>query len=230
MDVLMTLRGAGFANPGGAQTTVRERGVKRSALLGAWLAVAVAAGALECRGESMTSDPQVLVEQITRSVTERLDEAAARLEADPEYITEIARDLVVPHVDFRQVAASTIPTAWDELSNGEQRCFTRAVRQQLVERYARVLIDYEFSAIRTDPVGLVSTSEPVTVTQTITTPNPQPMSVQYVMRFLGGAWKLVDLIVVDVCLVTSYRLSFACEVERQGLGDFLRTLPQCRER
>ena len=38
------------------------------------------------------------------------------------------------------------------------------------------------------------------------------------------------LAIVDVSLVTSYRLSFAHEIEQEGIGDFLRTFPQCRER
>ncbi|MGR8920292.1 MAG: MlaC/ttg2D family ABC transporter substrate-binding protein [Gammaproteobacteria bacterium] len=189
------------------------------------LALVQAAAALELR-----SEPQRLVEAITQSVTAELAASAARLEADPDYVTAIVRDLIVPHVDFPALARATLPAHWEELSDGERRCFTTAFRRHLVERYARLLVDYDYSSITTDPLVIGLEDAPVYVTQTVQTPNPEPMNVRYELTLRDGEWKLTDLILVDVSLVENYRNTYTHEVNRDGLGDFLRSFDVCRER
>jgi phospholipid transport system substrate-binding protein len=181
-------------------------------------------------GASMPSEPERKVHEVTLAVSARLAESAQQLEADPDYVKTIVADLILPHFDFPSLAAATLPDHWDQLSAGEQRCVTNGIRERLVERYARVLLEYEYTSIVTDSLGQVHTSDPVYVTQTAMTPHPEPLSIQYKMEFIDKTWKVVDLIVADVSLVKSYRVSFAEDIDAVGIGDFLRTFPECRER
>lgn len=171
-----------------------------------------------------------MVQELTVAVTARLAEHAERLAAEPDYVTTIVRDLIVPHVDFPALAGAALAGHWGELSAGEQRCFTTGFRRHLVERYARVLIDYDYTRIETDPLAIGLADGPVYVTQTVTTPNPHPMSVRYELTPAGDTWKLTDLILVGISLVDSYRTEYAEAIDAQGIGDFLRTFPECRER
>jgi len=174
--------------------------------------------------------PETLVHEVTLEVTARLADSADLLAADPDHVKTIVADVVLPHFDFPSLAATVLGNYWQELSGGEQRCVTDGIRERLVERYARALLEYEYTSIVTDSLGHVSSTATVYVTQTAMTPHPQPLSIKYKMDFIDGSWKVVDLIVADVSLARSYRISFAEQIEAQGIGDFLRTFQECRER
>ncbi|MFT5419053.1 MAG: phospholipid transport system substrate-binding protein, partial [Gammaproteobacteria bacterium] len=180
--------------------------------------------------ESTVSDPDRIVNEVTLAVTERLANSAERLKANPGYVKTIVADLVVPHFDFPSLAAEALQRYWDELSTGERRCASDGFRQRLVEHYAHFLLDYEYTSIVTHRPTDIPQSVYVYVTQTAMSPHPQPLAIKYKMRFINGAWKVFDLIVADVSLVMSYRTSFADEITALGIGDFLRTFPECKER
>jgi len=180
--------------------------------------------------EPAPTSPEGIVHTVTLAVTKRLAASANQLEADPNSVKAIVVDLVLPHVDFARLAETVLGAYWAELSNGERRCVTDGLRERLVERYARVLLDYEYTSIVTDPLDEAPGDTPVYVTQTALTPNPQPLSIKYKMESVDGEWKVVDLFVADVSLVKSYRNEFSEEISQLGLGDFLRTIPACRER
>lgn len=204
------------------------RGVQRSTIKLMTAVVVLTVGA--ARAGPADSEPEQKVHAVTLAVTKRLAESADRLQSDPEYVRQIVVDLVLPHFDFPVLAAAVLSDHWRDLSAGEQRCMTSGIRERLVERYARVLLNYEYTNIVTNALGQVHTNAPVYVTQTAMTPHPQPLSVQYKMEFVDETWKVIDLIVADVSLVKSYRVSFDEEIAAQGIGDFLRTFPACRER
>ena len=176
------------------------------------------------------SAPEMMVQEVTDQVTQRLAHASVELETDPEYVKKIVVDLVLPHFDFPTLAAAILSDYWEQLSIGERRCSTNGIRERLVERYARVLREYEYTSIVTDSLKEVSRVAPIYVTQTVMTPHPQPLAIKYKMELMDSVWKVVDLIVADISLVRSYRLEFSEEIAKLGLGDFLRTIPECRER
>jgi len=198
------------------------------AILTVFLATALAVSAES--DQPAPASPEGIVHTVTLAVTQRLAASAAELEADPEAVTRIVVDLVLPHVDFPRLTETVLGAYWAELSNGERRCMTDGLRERLVERYARVLLDYEYTSIVTNPLDVIPGDAPVYVTQTALTPNPQPLSIKYKMELIDGEWKVVDLIVADVSLVKSYRAEYSEEIAELGLGDFLRTIPACRER
>jgi len=179
---------------------------------------------------STVTEPERVVHEVTLAVTQRLANSVDQLAANPAYVKTIVVDLVLPHFDFPTLAAEALQRYWEELSEGEQRCVSNGFRERLVERYARFLLDYEYTSIVTDAIAEMPQKKHIYVTQTAMTPHPQPLPIKYKMEFIDGAWKVVDLVVADVSLVKSYRISFAEEIEKIGIGDFLRTFPECKER
>lgn len=179
--------------------------------------------------ESQT-DPQKKVAEVTQAVIARLTSAHEQLEQDPDYVQTIVAYLILPHVDFARLTAATLSDHWKELSAGERRCLTIGIREQIVERYARVLLETEYHNIVTDPVAENTGDGAVIVTQTVTAPDPGPLKVKYKLEQVEDDWRIVDLIVADVSLVASYQMSFSTQINKEGIGDFLRTFPACRER
>ena len=176
------------------------------------------------------AEPQKKVAEVTQAVIARLTSAREQLEKDPDYIQTIVAYLILPHVDFARLTAATLTDHWQGLSAGERRCLTIGIREQIVQRYARVLLETEYHNIVTDPVIEKTEDGTVLVSQTVAAPEPSPLKVKYRLEQVDQDWRIVDLIVTDVSLVASYRMSFATKINKEGIGDFLRTFPACRER
>ena len=180
--------------------------------------------------EASHTGAQKKVNEVTQAVIARLSSAREQLEKDPDYVQTIVAYLILPHVDFARLTAATLGEHWKELSAGEQRCLTIGIREQIVERYARVLLETDYHNVVTDPATEKAEDGAVYVTQTVAAPEPGPFKVKYKLKQVDTDWRIVDLIVAEVSLVASYRKSFAMQISKEGIGDFLRAFPACRER
>ena len=58
----------------------------------------------------------------------------------------------------------------------------------------------------------------------VRTPNRQPIPVDYRMSRTPNGWKVYDVIVENLSLVTNYRSSFASEIGRSGIDGLVKAL------
>jgi phospholipid transport system substrate-binding protein len=66
--------------------------------------------------------------------------------------------------------------------------------------------------------------EDVTVRTVIRSPNRQPTAVDYRMSNTANGWKVYDVVVENLSLVTNYRSSFASEIGRSGIDGLVKVL------
>lgn len=170
--------------------------------------------------------PEQLIVDITHELRTRFEQAVT----DPARQREAIVDLVVPHFDFTALTRAALGSHWRALSDGEQRCMTAGLRDRLIERYSEYIVDFDYRSIETLAPDSWSTNDSAFVRQHVVTANPQPLELTYKLDFIDGAWKLTDLSVDGVSLAASHETSFDEQIARDGIGDFVRTFPSCRER
>jgi ABC-type transporter MlaC component len=175
------------------------------------------------------ADP-VPPEQIVTDITNKL---RARLEqpiTDPARNRDAVVEIVASHFDFPTLTRAVLGEHWSALSDGEKQCMTTGMRERLIKRYAEYIVDFQYRSIETLAPESISTKNPAFVRQHVVTANPQPLELRYKLEYIDDAWRLTDLSVDDVGLVASHKTSFDEIIARDGIGDFLRTFPSCRER
>jgi phospholipid transport system substrate-binding protein len=64
----------------------------------------------------------------------------------------------------------------------------------------------------------------VTVRSEVKQPGGEPIAIQYNMEKVDGSWKVYDLSVAGVSLVTTYRETFNTEVRSGGVEGLIKTL------
>jgi phospholipid transport system substrate-binding protein len=64
----------------------------------------------------------------------------------------------------------------------------------------------------------------VTVRTTVTEPGRQPIAIDYRMALGASGWKVYDVVVENLSLVTNYRGSFAAEIARSGIDGLIKTI------
>jgi phospholipid transport system substrate-binding protein len=168
-----------------------------------------------------------IVYETTQEVLSQLEANKVRLETEPEYIKEIVRKIIVPHMDFNTMSALALGENWNKLTETEQSCFSNSFKHLLVERYAYILLSYRDQNIHYQSAKPIGEKDYVSIIQTLTRPDAKPLTLAYPMRPDNETWKVVDLVVDDVSLIRNYRKMFNKEIKHQGFSDFIKTFQEC---
>jgi phospholipid transport system substrate-binding protein len=94
-----------------------------------------------------------------------------------------------------------------------------------VRTYTKAFTSYRDQIVEVRPFKLDPAATEVTVKTAIVKPgSQQPIQVDYDMEKMPDGWKVYDLTVEGVSLVTSYRGTFADQVQQVGIDGLIKTL------
>lgn len=168
---------------------------------------------------------RALVMETTGKVLERLRAEREQLQADRERIYPLVEELVLPHFDFRRMSMWVLGKNWRKASAGQQQTFTREFRTLLVRTYATALLEYTDEKIEYLPFHAAAQDKRVTVRTQIVQSGGVTIPLNYsIYRNREGQWKVYDISVDGVSLVTNYRSSFASQIQQGGIEGLLNKL------
>jgi phospholipid transport system substrate-binding protein len=159
------------------------------------------------------------------------DQVIARLKADreqlkerPELIYGLVDELIIPHFDFTSMSKWVLGQNWRRASPAQQESFTTQFRTLLVRTYAKALLEYSDNEITYFPVQSDPGSNLVVVKTEVTQTGSSKIPINYSMHVQDGEWKVVDVAINGISLVSTYRGSFATEVRANGLDSLINQL------
>jgi phospholipid transport system substrate-binding protein len=153
--------------------------------------------------------------------------AIVRQTQDPRELRRIAEQKLLPYFDFDTMTRLAVGPGW--------RTATPAQRQTLVDSFRALLVNTYTSALNEASSILDKTLElkPVQmrgddamVRTLVKGPGRQPIAIDYRMQNKGAGWKVYDVVVEGVSLVTNYRNEFGAEVRKGGVEGLIQTLQQ----
>jgi phospholipid transport system substrate-binding protein len=180
----------------------------------ALIALSFSAGAAEM-------SPDVLVKTTADEVLQVI-----RTTKDKRALREAAEKKVLPHFDFRAMTQLAVGRHWREASPAQQNALENAFRTLLVNTYTTSLNSANLSsaeAVEVKPVDTKGQND-IVVRTTVKTTGRQPIPVDYRMQKGPDGWKIYDVIVENLSLVTNYRSSFASEIQRSGIDGLVKAL------
>ena len=170
------------------------------------------------------SGPQELVKETTDQTLSRLQKDRAALQQNPDGIYDLVKEIITPHFDFIRISAWALGKYWRTASKEQKLRFITAFRTLLVQTYGVVLLDYTEQELRYLPLRDDPASGDVTVRTEVIQPNGEVVSINYRLYLNNGAWKVYDISVEGVSLVTNFRTSFATEIKQAGLDSLIQRL------
>lgn len=166
-----------------------------------------------------------VVKNTATTVIDRIVAQREQLDAHPEQIYGLINELVIPHFDFRNMSRLVLGRAWNEASDEQRNAFLEQFRTLLVRTYANALKEYSNNEIIYHPDERKPGSRLVQVkTEVVDTVNNSTIPIDYRMHNQTGNWLVVDVAVDGVSLVTTYRGSFASEINKSGLDSLIEKL------
>jgi len=144
---------------------------------------------------------------------------------DQSTLIDLAEKKVVAHFDFRQMTQLALGRSWSQATPAQQDALERAFRTLLVRTYTAALSQSSGETRVEVKPAVLKAGDVETVVRTLAyEPGRKPVQIDYRMRNASGGWKVYDVVVENLSLVTNYRSSFQSEVARSGIDGLIRTI------
>lgn len=170
--------------------------------------------------------PQELIETTASKMLEKLKQEKATLKANPDRVYDLVNTIVVPHFDFELMAKRVLGKHWRDATAKQREEFVEAFKGVLVRTYANRLTEYTDYKIN----YLKSPAEPepgrAVVRSEVALPGQMPVQIDYRLLLRGENWKVYDVAIEGVSLVTNYRSSFNTEITQGGIDQLISRLQE----
>ena len=180
-------------------------------------------------GTAWAATPDEVVKETAEGVISHIESNRSILETHPEKIYDMVNELVIPRFDFISMSKWVLGKHWNTASETQRLEFIAQFKALLVRTYARALLEYSGQNIKYYPVEQNPQSNLAVVKTELTSSSSAQLPILYRMHQKNEEWKVVDIAVDGVSLVTTYRGSFATQIKKNGFDSLLNELSKKNE-
>ena len=168
--------------------------------------------------------PDALLKAVTLQVTAVIRQDKAIQAGNPARIAELVETRILPLFDFDRMTQAAVARNWGLATAGQQAALTTEFKTLLVRTYSTTLSSYRDQVIEFKPLRAAAADTEVTVKSEIKQSGRPPLTIDYDMARGAAGWKVVDIKIEGVSLITAYRDSFASKVREGGLDGLIKSL------
>lgn len=181
--------------------------------------------------EEETTEPQALVKDATERMLQALKDNKEALEEDSSLIYGLVQDILMPNFDFNKMSKLALGKNWRKADVEQRERFTEEFRLLLVRTYSTAMLEYTDEEIRFLPFHDDLVKKKVKVhMEILQSGGPSiPMSLSMYLN-KEGAWKVYDVKIDGISLVTNYRSTFATEIRNDGMDKLIERLASRNEK
>lgn len=143
-----------------------------------------------------------------------------------ERIFALAEEKILPNFNFEKVSRLVLGKNWTKANPEQKTAFQSEFKTLLLRTYAVALSKYKNQIIEYKPFRMESDATTASVKTLILQPGGQPIAVDYTLAKQADSWKVYDIVIEGVSLVTNYRGQFAQEIRQNGLDSLIKKLAE----
>ncbi|MCL2656780.1 MAG: ABC transporter substrate-binding protein [Betaproteobacteria bacterium] len=168
--------------------------------------------------------PDVMVKEVSDEVLEIVRTDKTIQSGDMTKALQLIDAKILPHFDFTRMTALALGRDWRSATPEQRKNLTAEFRTLLVRSYANALTRFKDYQISFKPLKMQPGDTDVIVRTDVRKAGQQPDSVDYSLYLKDGEWKVFDVAVAGVSLITSYRDAFGQEVKASGIDGLIASL------
>lgn len=169
--------------------------------------------------------PQELVRDTSSRMLSALRDEREVIDRNPGRLYELVSDIVLPYFDFRRMSQWVLGKNWRKATAEQRERFVVQFRQLLVRTYGTALSEYADEKIIYLPFMEKSGARTVTV-RTEIEQGGSTIPISYSMYNSQDGWKVYDVAISGVSLVTNYRSTFGNIIRGEGMDSLIRQLEE----
>jgi phospholipid transport system substrate-binding protein len=189
-----------------------------------WLLGLAAALCLGTAARAQEMAPDVLVRNVTNEVLEIVRKDKDIQGGNTKKAIELVEAKVLPHFNFTRMTQLAVARDWRQASPEQQKTLTAEFKTLLVRTYSKALTEYKNQTIDFRPFKMQPAETDVKVRTLINQPGAKAIDLDYYLEKQPGGWKVYDIEVGGVSLVTNYRSEFTNQVRQGGIDGLIATL------
>ena len=169
--------------------------------------------------------PDQLIKNTSEEVLGALEENKEKYKEQPEEIFSLVNKIILPHMDFRAMSKLSLGKNWRKANVDQQTRFTDAFKTMLVRTYSKSLTEYAGEKIEFLPYRPPAEGKRTVKVKTVINQGSGPkIPIDYSLRIKDDIWKVYDIKIDGISLVTNYRNSFASDIKRVGIEGLIEKL------
>lgn len=168
--------------------------------------------------------PDVLVRRVTDEVLNIVKADKDLQNGNSLRAIELVEKKVLPHFDFTRMTSLAVGKDWRRATPEQKQRLADEFRTLLVRTYSNALTSYKNQSLRFKPLKMNAGDTDVLVMSEVLQPGSKPIALDYNLHRVDAGWKVYDVVVEGVSLVTNYRASFAQEVRAGGIDGLIQAL------
>ena len=168
--------------------------------------------------------PDVLVKRVTEEVLDIVRQDKNIQNGDSRKAIELVDAKVIPHFNFAHMTALAVGKEWRKASPQQQQQLTAEFKTLLVRTYSNALTSYKNQRVIFKPFRMNPGDSDVQVRTEVDQPDNKPVQLDYSLEKLDAGWKVYDVNVAGISLVTNYREQFGQEIRNGGIDGLIKTV------
>ncbi|MGA1562437.1 MAG: MlaC/ttg2D family ABC transporter substrate-binding protein [Gammaproteobacteria bacterium] len=199
-------------------------------LLRRWFgAVLLSLGLLQVSLVHAELAPDQMIQGVTDRVLQRLKAEKTELDAHPErvyaFANELADEFILPHYDFEGMSRWILGRNWRSANEDQRVRFQDEFRHMLINTYATALLSYSDQEIVFLPYRADPNDDQRAQVRAEFRPSGSPaIPIIYSLHRAGDGWKVYDVAIDGISLVTTYRSGYATEIRNHGIDGLLQKM------
>ena len=186
-----------------------------------WISAAtLMAGALTVAPVYADAQAEALVKRIGTEVIDAAKADKSIQAGDVKGVITLVDAKVLPHVNFEAMTRSAVGQQWRTATPDQRSKLQQEFKTLLVRVYAGALSQIKDQTVEVTRSQPVPNSTQVVV-QSEVRGKGEPIKLDYRMDKGDADWKIIDVNVGGIWLVTSYRSQFAQEITSGGLDGLI---------
>ena len=184
----------------------------------------VAAFALLAGSAIAQEAPDDMVRRSTNEILAAMKADKDLQAGNQKKIEKLADEKVLPYFNFVRMTQLAVGRNWREASDAQKKSLIDEFRTLLVRTYSTSLSQYRNQTIEVKPLKLAAAEAEAVVKTQVVQPGGQPIPIDYSMEKTANGWKVFDVLIDGVSLVTNYRSSFNTEIQKTGIDGLIKSL------
>ncbi|HPT49789.1 MAG TPA: ABC transporter substrate-binding protein [Accumulibacter sp.] len=168
--------------------------------------------------------PDAMVRQVTEDVLTVVRQDKDIQGGNTRKAMELVESKVLPYFNFQRMTSLAVGRDWRTATPEQKKRLSEEFKTLLVRTYSNALTSYKNQTVNYKPSKLQASDTDVLVKTEIVQPGSKPVQLDYALEKQGDSWKVYDVIVAGVSLVTNYRDTFNQEIRNNGIDGLIQML------
>lgn len=178
-----------------------------------------------CGGAAASQEaPDALVKRVTDDVLTIVRADKDIQSGNSGKAIQLVEAKVLPHFNFDRMTALAVGRDWRQASPEQKKRLAEEFKTLLVRTYSNALTSYRNQTVVYKPLRMKAGDTDVLVRTEIRQPGQQAVQLDYGLELRDSDWKVYDVVVAGISLVTNYRESFAQEIRSGGIDGLIASI------